>query len=217
MSRHNHRHGERGHARPIRPEAARPSATPMVGPALRPGGSERPALAHSPVEAPVVRGYEPASGSGSVRETASAPMSVPAAVSVSSPVPVPPIAGDDGVVDATVANGVGAPNGAADGHPDGDIAPRQSTCTTAQLRRFIKSRAYLPMHELRRRFAIEGAEDDVTGVDMRGTWVYVGLPDREGSMLGELLRGGEVGFELSHDPVTPVIVGVFPMRPIPRS
>jgi hypothetical protein len=36
-------------------------------------------------------------------------------------------------------------------------------------------------------------------------------------MLGELLRGGEVGFELSHDPVTPIIVGVFPMRPIPRS
>ena len=94
---------------------------------------------------------------------------------------------------------------------------RAGTCTTAQLRRFIKSRAYLPMHELRRRFAIEGTEDDVTGVDMRGTWVFVGLPDREGSMLGELLRGGEVGYELSHDPVTPVIVGVFPMRPIPRS
>ena len=73
------------------------------------------------------------------------------------------------------------------------------------------------MHELRRRFAIEGTEDDVTGVDLRGSWVFVGLPDREGAMLGELLRGGEVGFELSHDPVTPVIVGVFPMRPIPRS
>ena len=91
-------------------------------------------------------------------------------------------------------------NDVPEGQVNGDLGPRQSTCTTAQLRRFIKSRAYLPMHELRRRFAIEGAEDDVTGVDMRGSWVYVGLPDREGSMLGELLRGGEVGFELSHDP-----------------
>ena len=107
-----------------------------------------------------------------------------------------------------------ATNGAT---PGGEGGPRTSTCTTAQLRRFIKSRSYLPMHELRRRFAIEGTEDDVTGVDMRGTWVFVGLPDREGAMLGELLRGGEVGYELSHDPVTPVIVGVFPMRPIPRS
>jgi hypothetical protein len=39
---------------------------------------------------------------------------------------------------------------------------------------------------------------------------------REGSLLGELLRGGEVGFELSMDPVTPIIVGVYPMRPVPR-
>jgi hypothetical protein len=94
--------------------------------------------------------------------------------------------------------------------------PRTSSCTTAQLRRFIKSRAYLPMHELRRRFAIDGPEDDVSGIDLRGSWVFVGLPGGESSMLGELLRNGEVGFELSHDPVAPIIVGVFPMRPIPR-
>ena len=120
--------------------------------------------------------------------------------------------------DVAPMNGA-ATNGATAGGATagGEGGPRAGTCTTAQLRRFIKSRAYLPMHELRRRFAIEGTEDDVTGVDMRGTWVFVGLPDREGSMLGELLRGGEVGYELSHDPVTPVIVGVFPMRPIPRS
>ena len=118
------------------------------------------------------------------------------------------------VVSTELPPDVAPMTGAAAG---GEGGPRAGTCTTAQLRRFIKSRAYLPMHELRRRFAIEGTEDDVTGVDMRGTWVFVGLPDREGSMLGELLRGGEVGYELSHDPVTPVIVGVFPMRPIPRS
>ncbi len=93
----------------------------------------------------------------------------------------------------------------------------QSTCTTAQLRRFVKSRAYLPMHEIRRRFAINGGDDDVTAVIVEGSCIYLGLPDREGRMLGELLTAGEVGFELSHDPVTPIVVGVFPMRPIPRS
>lgn len=90
-------------------------------------------------------------------------------------------------------------------------------CTTSQLRRFIRSRPYVPMHELRRRFALNGGEDDVAGVEVDGRRVYVGLPEREGRMLGELLRGGEVGYELSLDPVTPVVVGVYPMRPVART
>jgi hypothetical protein len=89
-------------------------------------------------------------------------------------------------------------------------------CTAPQLRRFIKSRAYVPMHELRRRFAINGADDDVTPVSVDGVLVYVGLPSKEGSLLGELLRAGDVGYELSMDPVTPVVIGVYPMRPVPR-
>jgi hypothetical protein len=93
---------------------------------------------------------------------------------------------------------------------------QEQGCTAPQLRRFIKSRAYVPMHELRRRFGINGGEDDVTPVDMDGSFVYVGLPAREGRLLGELFRGGEVGYELSLDPRTPVVVGVYPMRPVPR-
>ena len=94
----------------------------------------------------------------------------------------------------------------------------RTACTAPQLRRFIKSRAYVPMHELRRRFGIEGQDDDVTGVDMgSGTHVYVGLPEREGLLLGELLRARDVGYELSFDPIAPIVVGVFPMRPVPRS
>lgn len=94
------------------------------------------------------------------------------------------------------------------------VAP---ACTAPQLRRFIKSRAYVPMHELRRRFAIDGGDDDVTGVDLESGRIYVGLPAQEGHLLGDLLRGGEIGFELSMDPQTPVVVGVYAMRPVPRS
>jgi len=72
------------------------------------------------------------------------------------------------------------------------------------------------MHELRRRFGIDGHDDDVTRVDLDDGTVYVGLPSREGGLLGELLRGGEIGYELSLDPRTPVVVGVYPMRPVPR-
>jgi hypothetical protein len=99
----------------------------------------------------------------------------------------------------------------------GDPAPRMNgTCSPAQLRRFIKSRPWIPMHELRRRFAINGTEDEVTLLDVEGSSVFVGLPEREGRILADLLRAGEVGFELSHDPATPIIVGVYPMRPVPR-
>ena len=94
---------------------------------------------------------------------------------------------------------------------------RPNGCTAPQLRRFIKSRPYVPMHELRRRFAIDGTDDDVTQVDLDGGHVYVGLPAREGSLLGELLRGGEIGYELSFDPLAPIVVGVYPMRPVPRT
>jgi hypothetical protein len=90
-------------------------------------------------------------------------------------------------------------------------------CTAPQLRRFIKSRPYVPMHELRRRFGINGTEDDVTPVDLGGGRVFIGLPAREGALLGELLRGGEIGYELSLDPRSPVVVGLYPMRPVARS
>ena len=108
----------------------------------------------------------------------------------------------------------GHPNGAPSPGPNGNAAV--AGCTAPQLRRFIKSRSYVPMHELRRRFGINGTEDEVTLVDMGGHHIFVGLPSREGLLLGELLRGGDVGYELSMDPLSPVVVGVYPMRPVPR-
>ena len=97
--------------------------------------------------------------------------------------------------------------------PNGDRAVQ---CTAPQLRRFIKSRPYVPMHELRRRFSIDGDDDDVTPVRLNPGWIYVGLPTHEGRLLGDLLRTGEIGYELSLDPRSPIVIGVYPMRPIPR-
>ena len=94
---------------------------------------------------------------------------------------------------------------------------RNGQCTAPQLRRFIKSRPYVPLHELRRRFSINGDDDDVTPVRINPGWIYIGLPVHEGTLLGELLRTGEIGYELSLDPRTPIVIGVYPMRPIPRT
>jgi len=100
---------------------------------------------------------------------------------------------------------------------DGDRPEGQkSTCTLAQMRRFIKSRPYVPVHELRRRFEIEGIEDEVSPVATgRGT-IYVGLPPEQARYLGELIKSGDVGCEMLLDPVSPGVIGVFPMRPVAR-
>ncbi len=107
-----------------------------------------------------------------------------------------------------------APPALSNGHArhDGDVPG----CTAAQLRRFIKSRAYVPMHELRRRFELNGEADDVSPVETAQGLIYLGLPMRESRLIGELVRQGEIGVELCRDPRVPIAVGVYPMRPITR-
>ncbi len=97
-----------------------------------------------------------------------------------------------------------------------DPDPSRPTCTVAQLRRFIKSRPWIPMHELRRRFGIIGDDDDVSRMRVGNHTLFIGLPPAEGRLMAELLGAGDVGYELSLDPITPVVVGVYPMRPVPR-
>jgi hypothetical protein len=101
--------------------------------------------------------------------------------------------------------------------PGAEPAPfRHPSCTLAQMRRFIKSRPYVPVHELRRRFEIMGIEDEVSPVSTgRGT-IYVGLPPEQARYLGELIKSGDVGCEMLLDPVSPGVIGVFPMRPVAR-
>lgn len=100
----------------------------------------------------------------------------------------------------------------------GDDSDVRRGPTAAQFRRFIKSRAYIPLHELRRRFELSGELDEVSPVDLPGHGrVFVGLPPREAEFIAGLVRDGDVGVELSRDPVVPVVVGVFPMRPVTRT
>ena len=88
--------------------------------------------------------------------------------------------------------------------------------TAAQFRRFIKSRPYVPLHELRRRFELNADADDVVPIDTPEGRVFVGLPEREGQFVADLARQGDIGLELCRDPQVPIVVGVYPMRPISR-
>jgi hypothetical protein len=201
MSRRSHHRGHR-HPRPNRPEpAAGPSRpTTLPGEVIRAAGASP-----APVPAPSVAGAR-----------------LPNAVAESQPVPPPsvppPAPAQVGPAHATPAP-AGDPvahAGLTAGSRYENVGPAGSGCTTAQLRRFIKSRAWVPMHELRRRFGINGLEDDVTPVAVDGSTIFVGLPSREALLLGELLRGGDIGYELSMDPRSPIVIGVYPMRPVPR-
>jgi hypothetical protein len=190
MSRRHH--GRPHHGR-HRNEGPRPdkTATRPVAPAPIEAARAEPVASPEPTHAPVVAPAETHTNGAT------------------GPTSTPPVQ----------TNGHERPDGAErpNGHEHANGGERTNGCTAPQLRRFIKSRPYVPMHELRRRFAIDGTDDDVTQVDLEGGRVYVGLPAREGSLLGELLRGGEIGYELSFDPLAPIVVGVYPMRPVPRT
>ncbi|HWH23958.1 MAG TPA: hypothetical protein VNW68_03585 [Candidatus Limnocylindria bacterium] len=111
----------------------------------------------------------------------------------------------------------GATNGAETAQAAGADVGAAGGPTAAQLRRFIKSRAYVPLHELRRRFELNGDLDEVCQIDgPDGARIFVGLPPRESKFLADLARDGDIGLELSNDPRSPIVVGVYPIRPVSR-
>ncbi len=82
--------------------------------------------------------------------------------------------------------------------------------STSSLRRYLTSRPYIAVADIRRRF---GLEPDVMSVVVRnGTTAYIGLPEREATKLQDLWQRDEVGVELSVEVHAPVVVGIYPMR-----
>lgn len=195
MSRRNrharHQHPVQGpRTRPTNPSGERPGSPTDAGQDLRadarPGS---PSELRSEVAGPRV----------AFAEARPEPPARPEPVNAGPAVPVAPPA--DPVRDAL-------------GRADGGIA--RPTCTVAQLRRFIKSRPWVPLHELRRRFGIYGGDDDVSPIRVGDHVLFIGLPPPESGLIAELLAGGDVGYELGLDPRAPIVVGVYPMRPVPR-
>ncbi len=83
--------------------------------------------------------------------------------------------------------------------------------STSSLRRFVSSRPYVPVAELRRRFGLD-EPDTMVQISRNGTTAFIGVPEREAVKLEELWARDELGVELSVDVRAPVVVGVFPMR-----
>ena len=83
--------------------------------------------------------------------------------------------------------------------------------STSSLRRFITSRPYVAIAELRRRFVLD-EPDAVSRLERKGVVAWVGLPQREATKLQDLWLRDEVGLELSVEVRAPVVVGIYPMR-----
>jgi hypothetical protein len=83
--------------------------------------------------------------------------------------------------------------------------------STSSLRRFITSRPYVTVAELRRRFGLDDP-DAMALLRRNGTSAWIGLPEREAAKLQELWNRDELGIELSVEVQAPVAVGVYPMR-----
>lgn len=82
--------------------------------------------------------------------------------------------------------------------------------STSSLRRYLTSRPYVGVADIRRRFGLDA--DAISVISRNGITAYVGLPDREASKLQDLWQRDELGVELSVEVRAPVVVGVYPIR-----
>jgi len=82
--------------------------------------------------------------------------------------------------------------------------------STSSLRRYLTSRPYIAVADIRRRFGLE--PDAMSVVSRNGTTAYIGLPEREATKLQDLWQREEVGVELSVEVHAPVVVGIYPIH-----
>ena len=83
--------------------------------------------------------------------------------------------------------------------------------STSSLRRYIASRPFVTVADIRRRFGLDDP-DAISLIRRNGSRAYVGLPEREATKLQDLWERDEVGMEMSVEVRAPVVVGVYPMR-----
>jgi len=82
--------------------------------------------------------------------------------------------------------------------------------STSSLRRYLTSRPYVAVGDIRRRFGLD--PDAMSAIARNGTRAFIGLPEREAAKLQDLWEHDEIGMQLSVEVSAPVVVGIFPMR-----
>ncbi len=76
---------------------------------------------------------------------------------------------------------------------------------------FLRSRPFVPVAEIRRRFGLE-AVDEIGIIHGREGKIYVGLPSRVARLLEELWRENRIDLVLSLDLHARVLIGVYALH-----
>ncbi len=90
--------------------------------------------------------------------------------------------------------------------------PKEKRQSPSTLLWFIRHKSYVPISEIRRRFAID-TEDGAFIAGGNHRRVYVGLPEGTAQSLEKLWKQGKIGLELSAEFDASVLIGVYPMNP----
>jgi hypothetical protein len=91
-----------------------------------------------------------------------------------------------------------------------DQTPRKSKRVNAgKLFWYIRSKSYVPIPELRRRFEI--TPDDMGTIQEDGQKLYIGVPQDVADVVATLRRQQKIGFECSADFTAQVVIGVYPL------
>ena len=97
-----------------------------------------------------------------------------------------------------------------DDEPEPAKPARSKRVNSGKLFWYIRSKSYVPIPELRRRFELPS--DEMATIQDDGARVYIGLPQDVADVVGNLRRQQKIGLECSVDFSTPVVIGVYPLN-----
>ncbi len=78
---------------------------------------------------------------------------------------------------------------------------------------FIRSRSYVPVPELRRRFDLDGI-DEIRVIQTADGPAYVGLPERAAQFVEALTRESRLGLNLAPDLTGRIVQGIYAHEPV---
>lgn len=95
-------------------------------------------------------------------------------------------------------------------HEPEALKQRSKKINSGKLFWYIRSKSYVPIPELRRRFEI--TPDEMGTIQDNGHLIYIGLPQDVADVVANLRRQQKIGLECSADFTTSVVIGVYPLN-----
>ena len=97
-----------------------------------------------------------------------------------------------------------------DTEPEVERRPAKSRrLNSGKLFWYIRSKSYVPIPELRRRFEV--SSEEMSTIQDDGTKVFVGLPQDLADAVATLRRQNKIGLEVAPEFSAPVVVGIYPL------